>query len=159
MSSKMVCWCVRAAVIMMALCGLLLCGFLLPLNGYTTLRDHPQDAHFVWSWLGLLWGVSLPCFAVLVYAWKVSTAIKADQVFTTQTAKWIKSAALMLFAAVGLLAVGNVVLALLGLSGPPAIVPSFFIIIFGSALAAFAAVLSRYVAKAAVLREDSEGTV
>ncbi len=159
MSSKTACFCVRAAVIVLALSGLIIFGLFIPAEGAFALEESPEEAVLIWSWLIFLWCVALPCFAVLVYAWKVSTAIKKEQVFTMRTAKWVKAAALLLFADVGLLAAGNLAFVILGMNAPAIVLMSFFIIILETTLATFAAVLSHYIAKAAAIREENEGTV
>ncbi len=159
MSSKALCFWVRLAILAVAFCGLLVCAFLLPVQANAMINENPKAAAFVWPWMIFLWVVSLPFFTILVYAWKVSTAVKTDQVFTLKTARWVKTGALLLFADVGLFFLGNAVFAALEMSGPPIVMMSLIIILFGIAFAVCAAVLSRYIAKAAELREENEGTV
>ena len=159
MSSKTLCFWVRVADIGVAFCALLITGFLLPVQARAMISESPASAGFVWPWICFLWAVALPFFAILVYVWKVSAAIKEDRVFTMQTAKWVKTGSLLLFADVGLFFLGNAVFAFLEMSGPPIVMMSLILIIFGIALAVCAAVLSRYIAKAAVFQDESEGTI
>ena len=58
-----------------------------------------------------------------------------------------------------LLFVGNVVLLLLNMNHPGILLLSVIGDIFIIALALLAAVLSRYLTKAAILQEESEGTI
>ncbi len=159
MSSKTLCFWVRIADIGVAFCALLICAFLLPVQANAMIHEDPMAAGFVWPWIYFLWAVAIPFFVILVYVWKVSTAVKNDQVFTIQTAKWIKTGSLILFADIGLFFLGNAVFAILEMSGPPIVMMSLIIIIFGIAMALCAAVLSRYILKAAALQEENEGTV
>ena len=159
MSSKMLCMLVRVAIIAVVFCGLLIFGFLIPIEAYGFAASNPDLAFWRWPWLIFLWSVSLPFFAVLAYAWKVSTAIRQDRVFTLQTAKWVKNGAFLTFADIGLFILGNAVFAVLDMSGPPIVMMSLVVIIIGSALGVCAAVLSRYITKAAELQEDNEGTI
>ena len=159
MSSKTLCFWVRVADIGVAFCALLICAFLLPVQANAIIHEDPTAAGFVWAWIFFLWSVALPFFVILIYVWKVSTAIKRDQVFTLQTAKWVKTGSLLLFADIGLFFLGNAVFAFLEMSGPPIVMMSLLIIIFGISMALCAAVLSRYIAKAAVLQDESEGTI
>jgi hypothetical protein len=131
----------------------------LPSWGAGIVIVNPEYESWYTPWLVFLWIVVLPCFAILVFVWKVSGAIKREQVFTMITAKWIKTAAGLLFLAVGFLFAGNVIFVLIGKSHPGILILSLFADIFGLSSAILAAVLSRYITKAAVLQEDSEGTI
>ena len=159
MSSKTLCFFIRIADIGVAFCALLICALLLPVQANAMIHEDPMAAGFVWPWLIFLWSVALPFFVILVYIWKVSTAIKKDQVFTLRTANWVKTGSILLFADIGLFFLGNAVFAFLEMSGPPIVMMSLIIIIFGISMALCAAVLSRYIAKAAVLQDESEGTI
>ena len=79
--------------------------------------------------------------------------------FTALAAKWVKQGAELLLFDAALLLVGNVVLLFLEKNHPGmhlfTVVGSMFVV----TLAIFAAVLSRYLTKAAVLQEESEGTL
>ena len=159
MSSKTLCLFIRVAVVGVAFCALLICALLLPVQANAMIHEDPAAAGFVWPWIFFLWAVALPFFAILVYVWKVSTAIKWDQVFTRQTAKWVQTGSLLLFGDIGLFFLGNAVFAFLEMSGPPIVMMSLIIIVFGISMALCAAVLSRYIAKAADLQDESEGTI
>lgn len=82
-----------------------------------------------------------------------------ETVFTFQTAKWVKTGAVLLLSDIVFLFVGNVVLLLLNMNHPGILLLSVIGDIFAVALALLAAVLSRYLTKAAVLQEESEGTL
>lgn len=159
MSSKTLCVWVRIAVIAVTICGLTLCGYIIPSWGTDIVAANPEFGHWYLPWLIFLWIVSLPCFSILIFVWKVSGAIKQEQVFTLKTAKWIKISAVLIFADVGFFFTGNLTFLLLGMNHPGIILISLFVDIFAIALAVLAAVLSRYITKAAVLQEESEGTI
>jgi len=159
MSSKALCMWVRIAVIAVTVCGLILCGYLIPLWGADIATVNPGFENWYFPWLIFLWVVSLPCFSILIFVWKVSGAIKCEEVFTSKTANWIKISAVLLFADVGFFFVGNLVFWLIGINLPGVLLLSLLVDIFAIALAVLAAVLSRYITKAAVLQEDSEGTI
>jgi hypothetical protein len=159
MSSKTLCNLVRVAVIAVAVCGFAVCGYIFPVWGAAISEANPEFAHCYLPWLLFLWGVSLPCFIVLALVWKVSTSIRREQVFTLQTAKLVKSAAMLILVSVSLFFTGNVVFALLNMSHPGILLLSIFTDVFGISLAVLAAVLSRYLTKAAVLQEEADGTV
>jgi hypothetical protein len=82
-----------------------------------------------------------------------------DTVFTVKTAKWVKIGGILLLSDAAFVFVGNVVLLLLNMSHPGVLLFCIIGDIFAFALALLAAVLSRYLTKAAVLQEESEGTL
>jgi hypothetical protein len=159
MSAKSLSAWVRAAVVAVAICGFIGDGSVLPSLGMSIVRANPEFSSWFLPWLIFLWFVSLPCFAILVFIWKVAGAIRREKVFTMETAKWIKTAAIVLFADVGFFFAGNILFAILGMTHPGVLILSLFVDIFGIALAILAAVLSRYITKAAVLQEEGEGTI
>jgi len=101
----------------------------------------------------------VPCFVILGIAWRVATAIKNEQMFTMQTARWIKVCAMLLLFDVGFFFIGNSVLLLLGMSHPVIFLVSLFVNIFGVLLVVISAAFSRYITKAAVLQEEADCTI
>lgn len=159
MSSKTLCKMVRAAVIALAICGLFACGYILPTIGADLARDYPEFAHWYLPWLIFLLTVAAPCFAILALIWKVATAIKKEQVFTFSTARLVKISSMIMFCDVSFFFAGNVVFLLLNMNHPGIFLLSLFVDVFGVALAVAAAVLSRYLTKAAALQEEADGTI
>ena len=158
MSSTTLCAFVRFAAISAAICGLALCGYVYPIALNDILGFDPNIGG-VNIWLVFLWLTSAPCFIILVYVWIVSGAVKRDEVFTLKTALWIKRAAVLLLVNVGIFAAGNVILLAIGLSRPNIFLLSMLVCIFGVSLALLAAVLSRYISRAADLQEEADGTI
>ena len=159
MSSKALGNLMKISVIAAAVCGLFLCLFVIPSWGRGIIWANPEFSDWFWPWLIFTWLVALPCFAILVYIWKVSCAVIDDTVFNIRTAKWVKTGAILLLSDAALLFIGNVVLLLLDMNYPGVLLFSVIGDIFAVALALLAAVLSRYLTKAAVLQEESEGTL
>jgi hypothetical protein len=159
MSSRTLGSLMRVSVMAAAICGLFLCLYVMPSWGWSMIVINPELSGWFWPWLIFAWLVALPCFAILVFVWKVSGAVMRETVFTFQTAKWVKKGALLLLSDAVFLFVGNVVLLLLNMNHPGILLLSVIGDIFAVALALLAAVLSRYLTKAAVLQEESEGTL
>ena len=159
MSSKTLCRLVRFATISTAFCGLIILLYVVPAWGQSLITANPHLQSWYYPWLIFAWLISLPCFLILALVWKVSAAVKREQVFTMTTAKDIQTAAIVLFADVGLFFAGNILLMILNLSDPGTLFVSLLIGIFGIALALLASVLSRYISKAAVLQQESDGTI
>ena len=86
----------RISVIAAALSGLFLCAYVIPSWGQSIVNANPELGGWYRPWLIFEWLVALPCFAVLVYVWKVSDAVMKDTVFTMLTAKWVKMGSVLL---------------------------------------------------------------
>jgi hypothetical protein len=149
----------RISVIATAICGLFLFIYVIPSWGGSIINANPEFSGWFRPWLIFAWLVALPCFAILVFVWKVSGSVTQETVFTVLTAKWVKMGAVLLLYAAAFLFIGNVVLLLLDMNHPGILLLSIIADIFAVALALLAAVLSRYLTKAAVLQEESEGTL
>ncbi|MDR0948176.1 MAG: DUF2975 domain-containing protein, partial [Lachnospiraceae bacterium] len=112
---------VHLAVISMFVCGIaVLAGILLFLGVDIDYQDGKLD--WAWEldrvylmWWIFLWITALPCAGVLVLGWKVAGAISRDEAFTMQVAGWIKTAAMLIFASVGIFFVGNCFFAILNM--------------------------------------------
>jgi len=155
MSSKKLCVCVRFAAAIAAVCGLLMLLWLYCIIGAVEIIDKPA----VFAWRAAVTVAALPCFGVIVCMWAVSNAVSRDEVFTPRTAHLIERAATLLFADAPFVLVANVIMFLWERSHPSVLLISGVATLVLVALGLLAAVLSRYIAKAAELREDSEGTI
>ena len=159
MSSGTLCKLVRAAVVSVAVCGLVACAGILPAVGAGIAARNPGLANCYAPWLAFIWAAAAPCFAILALIWRVSYAIKSDRVFTDETARQVKTGAVILFADTGFFFLGNLALLLLNMSHFAVFFASLFADVFGVSLAVLAAVLSRYLTKAASLQEEADGTI
>ncbi len=159
MSSRTLGSLMRISTITTAICGLFLCIYVIPSWGGSMINANPEFSGWFWPWLIFAWLVALPCFAILVFIWKVSDAVTQETVFTILTAKWVKMGAVLLLSDAAFLFIGNVVLLLLDMNHLGILLLSIIGDIFAVALALLAAVLSRYLTKAAILQEESEGTL
>ncbi|MDR1061555.1 MAG: DUF2975 domain-containing protein [Clostridiales bacterium] len=159
MTSKTLCAVIRAAVIAAAICGLLACAYILPTFGASLVKTNPEYAGGYVPWLVFLWAAAAPCFAILALVWKVSSAVRQERVFTIQTARWIKTAAMTLIGDAGAFFAGNVAFLLFGMSNAAILLLAVLVDVFAVSLAVLAAVLSRYVTKAALLQEEADSTI
>jgi hypothetical protein len=159
MSAKALSIWVRLAAVASAVCGLTLCVWVLPAWGRDPFRTFPGFYEHFWPWLIFLWAAALPCFGILILVWQVADSIVRDNVFSRVTAKRISLAAGILLGDIAFFFLGNVVLMLLHMSHPGILLLSILVDMLGVSLAIFAAVLSRYITKAALLQEDAEGTI
>lgn len=163
MTTKSLLFWVRCAIVIIALCGITVCALWYPysfsiINIDLTAADLSELTTVQgWGLLSFYWAVSIPCFAILIIAWKISASIKTEQLFTNKTAKMIKICALILLVDLSVFLIGNVVFLLPQMNDFAIIY--FFLIMGGLVLSVLLSALSHYVAKAAELQELSDGTV
>ncbi|MCL1803963.1 MAG: DUF2975 domain-containing protein [Eubacteriaceae bacterium] len=159
MTSKTLCALMRIAVIAVALCGIAIGTWVIPSLGSAIVAANPEFADWYFSWLVFAWAVGLPCFAVLLFVWKVALAIKQDTVFTLQTAKWIKAGSIIVFCDAGLFFIGNIALLLMNKNHMGILFVSLLADILALSFGLLAAVLSRYITKAAALQEVNDAMI
>lgn len=159
MSSRMLGNLIRISVAAVTISGLFIFSYILPSLGGSIIYSNPEFANWFWPWLIFAWVVALPCFAVLFFVWRVSGAVKKEAVFTMETAKWVKAGAMLLLLDAAIIITGNIILFLFEMNHPGILLLSIIGDTFIIALALLAAVLSRYLTKATVLQEESEGTI
>jgi hypothetical protein len=160
MSNKNIGLCIRVAVAIVTLAGLLLCAFWYPFNiSFTTLPWHGEEVTAAqnrdfYVQLAFYWAVSLPCFIIMVFIWNISTRIRRGEIFSFEIYRYLKFSGIILLADCGVFFAGNTVFYLLELN-------PFFVIylIIGMVGVAFAlcAIALAYLAKnAAELKEDND---
>lgn len=163
MSSRSLCFWIRCSIIAIAVCTIILCAVWYPASfslinvGFIPAISLKLNAAQIWSMLAFLWLCSLPCFFILIIFWKISTAIKKEELFTMSSAKRIKLCAVVFFIDLAVFFIGNLIFLLLGINGFAFF--HFALFVGGAVLGIFASALSHYVAKAAELQEENEGTI
>ena len=159
MKSKTFSSLMKLSVLIAALCGAFICVFVIPDFGKNVILLHPEFSTWYWPWMVFALLFALPCFALLVCVWCVSDCVKNETVFTLRTVKYIKTAAVLLFTDAALLFAGNVLLWLLNMNHPGVVLLCVVAAVFEVVIALFAQIIARYVAQAAALQEESDGTL
>ena len=159
MSSKTLAIFMKIVVVLSALFGLLVCIILIPSIGNEVIGAYPEFSSWYWPWIAFAWIFSVPCFVILVDIWIVSDSVKDDTVFTLKTAKTIRSAVILLITDAAILFTGNVVLLMVNMNHPSVMLISFVVAIAEIIAALFAEILTRYITKASLLQEESDGTI
>lgn len=72
------------------ICGLVVYFVVFPSYGESLVNDYPEFANRFWPWLIFLWISGIPCYAVLLFGWKIATNIGRDQSFSNANAKYLK---------------------------------------------------------------------
>lgn len=163
MTAKSLFFWVRCSIVIIALCGVTVCALWYPYS-FSLIKISLTNSELTklttaqsWGLLSFYWAVSIPCFIILIIAWKISARVKEERLFTVEVAGMIKLCALILLIDLGVFFVGNTVFLILKMNDFAFIY--FFLILGGLVLSVFLSILSHYVAKAAELQEMSDGTV
>ena len=149
----------KAILAGVGLCGLLVYALILPQCGLSLRARYPEFSDRFWPWLIFLWATGIPCFAVLMDAWKIAGNIGKDRSFSEENARLFQKISVFSAADAGFFFVGNLILLLLDMSHPSVVLFSLIVVFAGVAVAVAAAVLSHLVKKAALLQEQSDWTI
>lgn len=141
------------------ICGLVVYFVVFPSYGESLVNDYPEFANRFWPWLIFLWISGIPCYAVLLFGWKIATNIGRDQSFSNANAKYLKWIAWLAAGDGIFFFVGNIIFLFTNLSHPGVALFSLLVVFAGVAVAVASAVLSHLVQKAAVLQEQSDFTI
>ena len=141
------------------ICGLVVYFVVFPSYGESLVNDYPEFSNRFWPWLIFLWISGIPCYAVLLFGWKIATNIGRDQSFSNANAKYLKWIAWLAAGDGIFFFVGNTVLLFMNMSHPGIALFSLLVVFAGVAVAVASAVLSHLVQKAAVLQEQSDLTI
>ena len=159
MSQKAIAGWLKALIIGVTICALIVYVLVVPTIGLAIARKTPGFAPFYVQWLIFISLTALPVFPALFLAWKIAAGIGRDCAFTLDNAKRLKYIAFLAIADGMFFFLGNVVLLLCGMNHPGIAILSLIIVFACIAIAIFAAALSYFVKKAAALQEQSDWTI
>ena len=71
MKSKTFSSLMKISVLIATIGGLFVCIYVIPSFGKSIISAYPEFSGWYWPWLIFAWLVSIPCFILLVYVWKV----------------------------------------------------------------------------------------
>ncbi len=149
----------KAVIIGVAVCGLVIYFYFLPVWGRAIIQAAPAYENCYIPWMVFLWITGVPCYLVLLCGWKIASEIGADRSFTDLNARLLKYiAALSAFDSV-LLFVGSGVFYVLGMSHGGLMLFCIVVVFAGVTVTVAAAALSHLVYRAAELEEESELTI
>ncbi len=159
MSQKGLANSLKAVIIGIGICGLVIYFYFLPVWGKVIVNSAPGYEDCYLPWMIFLWITAIPCYLVLFCGWKIASEIGRDNSFSDINAKLLKYiAGLAAFDSIFLF-VGSIVLYILNLSHVTVVLLSIVIVFAGITVTIAAAALSHLVYKAAVLKKESELTI
>lgn len=148
---KKIVFALRFAIIIFALAGLAFVGYVEPFGILKIYASAP------WLEIVFYWVCSLPCFFVLVLAWKITSSFKQGKFFETGSARDISISGWILGVDGLLFIIGNILVYFLKPNGQ-----EFFYLFLGVTavcLGIFFIVLADYMKKAIALKQDNEAIV
>lgn len=149
----------KVIIICMALLGLAVYIFALPMIGQSITDANPEFSYCYYPWLILLWITGIPCFAVLVFGWKIARNIGLDRSFTHENGKYLKLIAFLAAGDSAFLFVMNTVYIFLNMNHPGVFLMWLVVEFVGVAISVVCAALSHLVNKAAELQLQSDLTI
>lgn len=149
----------RLIIIGVGICGIIIYAAVIPMMAEAMVDKYPEFSSFQWPWLILIWITAIPCYLVLILAWKIAMNIGADRSFSTENAKLLKWIAVLAAADSAILFAGNLIFLLLSMNHPSIVLFSLLIEFFGIAISIASAALSHLVMKAAELQNQSDLTI
>ncbi len=154
---------VKGAIIALGLCGLFMCvvwyPFSISLSAMGVVSANPSLSQNIELWTQLIfyWVVSVPCFIVLIFAWKITGSIKNDEVFSHKVVNLIKKCAAVLVIDIVVFLVGNIIFLAVGWNDFAIVY--FMIAVVGLIIVSVLLTLSHFAEKAVELKEETEGLI
>lgn len=145
----------KLVIIGMAICGLGVYFYLLPVLGDSLSKAYPEFANRYYPWLIFLWVTALPCYAALFFCWRTAVQIGRDNAFSEINAKNLKIISQLAQADVCLFFIGNAVMLALNMSHPGILIASLLIDFAGIAIAVAANALSCLIQNAANIKSEN----
>lgn len=159
MSQKGLANSLKAVIIGIGVCGLIIYFYFLPVWGKVIVNSAKGYEDCYLPWMIFLWLTAIPCYLVLICGWRIAMEIGKDNSFSDINAKMLKYiSGLAAFDSVFLF-VGSIVLYILHLSHEGVVLLSVVVVFAGITVTVAAAALSHLVYKAAALRKESELTI
>lgn len=147
-------------IIGVGICGLIVYGIVIPMFGQMVAAfEKGMYDYCFWPWLIFIWITAIPCYIVLILAWKIAGNIGADKSFTATNAKLLKWISVLALFDAAFFFAGNVVYLFLNMNHPGIVLFSLLVVFAGVAVAIASAALSHLVLKAEVLQEQSDWTI
>lgn len=149
----------KAVILAVGLCGLGVYFWIVPTLARSVTAQYPEFSGCLWPWLCLVWATAIPCYAALLFCWKIARNIGADRSFCAQNGRLLRWISYLAAGDVALFLLGNVVFLLLNMNHPSILLAALLIFLIGMAISVAAATLSHLVGKAAALQEQSDLTI
>lgn len=149
----------KIMIIGIALCGFIICCYVLPSCGKSIIYSNPEFSYCYWPWLIFLWVCALPCYAALICSWTIVSEIGKDNSFSVKNAILMKTISILAASDTGIFFAGNIIFLLINMNHPGVILFSLFIVFAGVAITVASASLSHLVLEASEIKKENDWTV
>ena len=149
----------RIIIVGAGIVGLIVYFVIIPSYGVSMRTLYPEFSDRFWPWLIFIWLTAVPCYAALVFGWKIALNIRKDRSFSKENAQYLKWISVLAAIDSAYFFVGNIVLLFSNMSHPGITLFSLLIVFVGVAISVASAVVSHLVQKAAALQEQSDLTI
>ena len=151
--------CLKGSIIGFAICGAIVAALILPNLGDIFRVRYPEFSHWFYPWLIFLWITIIPCYLVLISAWKVAKNIGANHTFSYENGICFKRISFYALADSIFFFAGNIIFWLIGINHPGIVIISLLIVFVGLSIALASKALSQLVDNAAKLQEENDLTI
>lgn len=149
----------KLIIVLLGLCGAALFGAAVPIIGCDLANSYPEYSYCFLPWLIFILLMAVPCYAVLVIAWKIAVSISDDNSFTELNSKRLKTVSMLALVTSIYLFTGATVFLFLSMCHFSMFLAACLVSFVGIAISVASAVLSYLVKKAADLQEQSDLTI
>lgn len=150
----------KAVIIGTGIFGMIVFFAIIPAYGTSLRAMYPEVSHYYWPWQIFLWLCSVPCFASLFFGWKIAKNIGADNSFSFENAKQLKTISILAAGDSAFFFLGNWALAFMNMSHPSALIILTPLVVFvGIAITVVCAALSHLVYKSALMQAENDLTI
>ena len=147
-------------IVGVGICGLVVYGMVIPILGqWIAAFEQGVYDYCYWPWLVFIWITGIPCYIVLILAWKIASNIGVDRSFCAENAKLFKWISVLALGDAIFFFAGNILYLFLNMNHPSIVLFSLLVVFAGVAVAIASAALSHLVLKAEVLQEQSDWTI
>lgn len=159
MSQKGLANSLKAVMIGIGICGLVIYLYFIPVGGKAILYNEPSYKYYYLSWVIFIWLTAIPCYLVLICGYRIAVEIGKDNSFSAINARLLKYiSGLAAFDSLFLF-VESCIFYVLDMNHGGLTLLCILVVFGGIAVTIAAAALSHLVYKAAALKEETELTI
>ncbi len=149
----------KIVIIGMGFCGLFVYGWGLPHITVKLCQIHPEYTVQYYAWLIFLLITVIPCYGVLIFAWRIANNIGKGEAFSYDNGKAFRGIFLMATIDTLFFFAGNIIFLICNWNRAEILLVCAVLIFFGIAIAVCAKAMSYLVDNAADLQEENNGTI
>lgn len=149
----------KFVIIGMAFCGVVVYGWGLPCAAESVSGIAPDFGSLYLFWYIFLLAAMIPCYAVLILAWRIATNIGKGRAFSYANGKAFRGICWMAASDTVFFFAGNVGFLLLNRNYSSLFFFSMIVVFIGIAITVCAKAMSHLVDNAAAMQEENDGTI